>query len=294
MYTGFDNPQVRNPNDKSPLVMAGLRTAIVDPTQDRWVVESRRIILNDTLTKDEVFARNGGVSARKEIRRRPVDPFPWMIDTQQEFGLANLLYEDALLLLSWSDDDLQQKTVSVSEELLDGAKCFRVVLRPRKNTPIRGDHYLWIDPAMGYALRKWCIAGVTNGRMDMGYFRHGYDFREYAPGVWMPQRVQQVKMTAPAGGGKLQWDGQETYKVLQMKVNQPVPDDLFASLVFKGEFPSNPYETRLGEKTEIVCENSPQSGMTEKIAVDLLLSRLYEHISKAPDDMSGFLEALPQ
>jgi hypothetical protein len=292
-YTGFNNPILANPNFKFPLMIAGLSSTLGHPAQDRWVCESRRIILNDTLTRDDVFARDGKVTGYKSIHLKPLDARPWLIEAQSQ-TLDSLLYNDTLVLTAWTDTDLQQKNVSIREEVLDGARCFRVVLRPRQDTSPRADHYLWIDPAMGYALRKWCIAGVTNGKVGWGSFRHGYDFHEYAPGVWLPRRTQLITMKLSPEDGKLQWDRQRTYKVLQMKVNQPVPEDLFLSLVFKGEIPMNPYETRLGDKTEIVCENSPQAGMTEKIAVDLLLSRLYEQISKAPDDMSGFVEALPQ
>ena len=76
--------------------------------------------------------------------------------------------------------------VRPNEEQVDGAGC--VVLE----VPLEeGTETIWLDPGLGYSPRKWEVR-VGN---RLVWRRTNKDFREFAPGCWLPLEADRVFRT---------------------------------------------------------------------------------------------------
>jgi hypothetical protein len=104
------------------------------------------------------------------------------------------------------------------QEEQGGALC-HVVERP-------GVDRLWIDPGIGFALRGRLRFAGQPPALAAGYEMS--DFREAAPGIWLPWRVREIVYRGPPrpGGDGPQVEHEVVGSVVRVQVND-VPEELF-------------------------------------------------------------------
>jgi serine protease Do len=113
--------------------------------------------------------------------------------------------------------------VRPNEEQVDGAGC--VVLE----VPLKeGTETIWLDPGLGYSARKWEVRAGNR----LVWRRTSKDFREYAPGCWLP--LEAAASFGPPAWTSLVPPDQSVYtqrmSLRYARVND-VPDSIFTKEV---------------------------------------------------------------
>lgn len=265
----------------SPRDLAMTRFYVVDKARDRWLVETRRYSHKawaaDEVTH-EVTVLNAGVWGTKPAGQRA-----WRTATDVESDYCEDLLARHLMITTIPPEAMPDvlRSFTVAEEELDGAKCLRLGFGGELPTqPVTKDYYVfWIDPAKGFAVRKWTCVVTRGGRLAWDHTRHAHNFREYAPGLWLPQKTQSVRCVAPDDDAARTWEELTIVEILEANVNKPLSKDFFAGLLFAEEYPRMAYDAKL-------LEDDPAEMKRE----EALLKRLTE----GPGDPATFLEPLPE
>jgi S1-C subfamily serine protease len=132
-------------------------------------------------------------------------------------------------------DRYEKSRVRPVEELVDGVGCVVVEGNYAQDFDGKSEQIvevLWLDPTIGYAPRKW--EARTSSRLV--WQRTNRDFREFAPGCWLPLQGVQVIGTPAWVPPDLRDRPAKSYnmRLLWARVND-VPDE-----VFKPEFVLKP------------------------------------------------------
>ncbi|MBV8520948.1 MAG: trypsin-like peptidase domain-containing protein [Acetobacteraceae bacterium] len=127
--------------------------------------------------------------------------------------------EERAWLLPGNFARLPHCRVRPNEEQVDGSAC--VVLE----VPLKeGTETIWLDPALGYSPRKWEVR-IGN---RLVWRRINRDFREYAPGCWLP--LEAAASFGPPAWTSLAPADQSVYTqrmVLRYARVNDVPDSIF-------------------------------------------------------------------
>ncbi len=279
LVQGPDRPRGTN----LPDVMQ-TRFYAIDEDNNQWLIE---VSWHDPPEADKergmghrVHLCNGGVLAEKSVEARR-----WNLRDAKEPGNRHeTLMRDGLCLREWGNNSwrrsfLQLSDPAVSEETVDGANCYRIagdMLTPYPGYSV--GMIIWADPDKGFAIRKWAHLYIRDGQVFEDVMAHAYDLREYAPGLWLPQRTKVVRCTHQ-GVAERTLDKAHIYAFTDVKVNDPLSEDYFSPYVFKGARPEIPYKPK-------TLDDDPEE--TERR--ETLLRQLLE----AQADPAALIEPLPQ
>lgn len=152
------------------------------------------------------------------IGLRPINPRHPSVTAEWRSRNGNLAEEQAWQLPG-NFVRLPNCRVRSNEEQVDGAAC--IVLDVPLNEAIET---IWLDPVLEYAPRKWEICAGNR----LVWRRTSQDFREYAPGCWLP--LQATTSVGPPAWTSLVPPDQSVYtqrmNLRYARVND-VPDSIF-------------------------------------------------------------------
>ncbi|MGO9115325.1 MAG: hypothetical protein ACLP9L_39435 [Thermoguttaceae bacterium] len=111
-------------------------------------------------------------------------------------------------------------------EMVDGAECHVLESKYR--------HRIWVDPQLGYAMRfrerYWQVAFRPVSHYLLGVRNEFGDFRQFADGMWLPERVVSVQYNTSAGRTKNlsnRVSHRTIRQVSKLAINEQIPDTLF-------------------------------------------------------------------
>ncbi len=275
----FYNPRV--PRTNEPLDHAGIKFYVMDEAHDRWLVEttwhwSPQEGRDSPLSQHTALIRNEGTEAKKWIldhetkwirRSRPESCYP----VRSEF------MRKVLFLQSHGLPGAEH--VSVTNEEVDGVPCRRLAGEMRQEGPgLKSADALWVDPAKGFAVRKYAWALYRGRRPIVGEIGHAYDLREHEEGLWLPGRTRIVRYEAHGDQGWT-WGEVSLFDIQEAKVNQALSQDFFSGFVFKAEYNDIPYQPR-------IIDTDP--GYIK------LKEALFKRQAEGPGDPANFVEELPE
>jgi serine protease Do len=152
------------------------------------------------------------------IGLRPINPRPASTPASWRSRNGDLAEEQAWQLPG-NFARLPHCRVRPNQQQVDGADC--VVLE----VPLQeGTETIWLDPGLGYAPRKWEVRAGNR----LVWRRTSKDFREYAPGCWLP--LEATASFGPPAWTSLVPPDQSVYtqhmSLRYVRVND-VPDSIF-------------------------------------------------------------------
>ena len=275
----FHNPETPHANEAPD--HAGIKFYVMDEAHDRWLLETRwqwspQEGRDRPLPQHTALIRNEGTEAKKWIldhetkwirRSRPGSHYP----VRSEF-MQKVLFLRRLGLP-------RAEHVSVTNEEVDGVPCRRLAGELRQEGPgLKSADALWVDPAKGFAVRKYAWALYRGRRPIAGEIGHAYDLREHEEGLWLPGRTRIVRYK-PHGDQGWTWDEVSLFDIQEAKVNQALSQDFFSGFVFKAEYNDIPYEPR-------IVDTDP--GYIK------LKEALLKRLAEGPGGPANFVEELPE
>ncbi len=282
----------------------------VERPRDQWLCERRQYHQEPSGVASEVahdvtVLNNQGVWGTKQLDVED----RWRVATTVGFDWNEELLTELLLtpILPPEFAPFMLQNLAITKEELDGAECIRLQFGGEVPSHPGARTYggiMWIDPDKGCAIRKWVEIFMHDGRIVSDHIRHGYDFREYAPGLWLPRRVQSVRCRVPEGQSVPVLDRLTIWEILEAKVNQPLSEHFWEPLAFDDEHPTTPYEPRLVDDTLVEIEvadaegapveNESEKPVHKEVKLKEIIDRLLKELAEGPGDPATFMELLPE
>ncbi len=285
--------------------VANIRLQVMDRARDAWLSERRWYYGPEdpgaARVTHTVTVRRQGIYATKSVEQNT-----WRTMSDYSVGEEEFLQE-CLMVVRMSDKSTALRGHSrVTEVEFEGAKCLYLQAfeesprNPRLVTYI----FAWIEPDKGFAVRKWILVVTLDGQVRSSHSFRARDLREYAPGFWLPRRVQSVRCLVPEGQSVPVLDKLTIWEILEAKVNQPLSEDFWAPLAFDDEYPTTPYEPRLADDTLVEIEVAEAEGapveddseepVRKEVKLKEIIDRLLKELAEGPGDPASFMEPLPE
>lgn len=259
--------------------------AMADITRDRWVAERRVYYLaeDNTLQSRRYLVNiwNEGIHAYKSIDYR--DSAVWETDTKLGADIVRGgILQQVLFMSRLSPKIMLARGVlgrgadTITEEIVDGAECFRLQGTGRMGPDMTGYVLHWVDANKGFAVRKWAWLHVRDrdGRVVVDTIGHAYDFREYDGGLWLPMRTKIVRSQLDERLVR-NWAELDLYNCVEIKINQQLSETIPR---IEGEIPRIAYQARLTDDNEDELERQAE---------------FLEQWRAGPQDPNTFMEPLP-
>jgi hypothetical protein len=274
---------------------AKMRFYAVDRDRDCWIMETAWLFADPGAgdkarperRRHEVSTSDGSVVRFKSIDEATwstrsaadEDPIPGFLHTQ---FLMDTPPPDFLRII------LGRPGITINTEPCDGVSCLhiRVCEDPVADPDCSDADHMWVDPAKGFAVRKHVILTEKDGERTRDVVQHAYDLREYAPGLWLPQRMEEVECGYTTLNGRRirTWQSRTIHEIVEAKVNQPWQCQ-FPN--FHGEGERRAYVPQLVADPAKAEGDGPDRAKLRQAAQELL-ARLKE----GPGDPKMFLDPL--
>jgi len=275
----FHNPETLHANE--PPGRADIKFYVMDQAHDRWLYEiqwhwSPQEGHDRPLSGHTALIRNEGTEAQKPILDHETK---WIRRSRPESYVPVRSEFMRKVLFLWSHGFPRAEHVSVTNEEVDGVPCRRLAGElPQEGPGLKSADALWIDPAKGFAVRKYAWALYRGRRPIVGEIGHAYDLREHEEGLWLPGRTRIVRYEAHGDQGWT-WGEVSLLEIQEAKVNQALSQDFFSGFVFKAEYNDIPYQPR-------IIDTDP--GYIK------LKEALLKRQAEGPGDPANFVEELPE
>ncbi len=274
---------------------AQLHYWLADISSERWLVEIDTYSLEPVPLYHVVSVFDRGHYAFKRLD----DSSPWGRPDQPIEDFAKLK-SAALLMQSLPGDYIQDYVthIATARTQIDGHECIylRLTQPARSDTDVVQYIHFWVDPSIGFAIRRWGLSGVEGGLPVLAIVRDASDFYEYSEGLWLPRSLQVITATQDAVGAGWRWQELTKYRVLAAQVNQSLTGEYLDQLQVAEEFEPADYDPRLTSEQYLLLDDNGQEVQDdgreqqtdeEPVTVQDVKERLLATLKTGPDDVES-------
>jgi outer membrane lipoprotein-sorting protein len=188
-----------------------------------------------------------------------------LIQVQIEEGPGRYVSQPLVYLGIWTNivgkmlsEELKGSNLNfVGTEKIDGATCYVIELtsefealadegKERKKTKFLERRLAFVDPDIGYRVRKWIYYSPQN---ELSAEYHYKDFKKYTGDIFLPSKVEMVFYSTTSSYGKNVPVRKQTIKFQEIEVNHGLPDDVFVPPILPG---TQVYDLMTGRSYEIM------------------------------------------